>query len=50
MNTRTLLTSLGAALEKGRKSYKISDSGNQSSNVEGDKEGEENRKNILDFL
>lgn len=48
MNTRSLLTSPGAALEQGRKSYKISDSENQSSNVEEDKEGEETRSDILE--
>lgn len=46
MNTSPLLISLRAALEQGRKLYKISDSENQSSNVEEDKEGEETKRDI----
>lgn len=45
MNTRPSLISLGAAIEQDKKSYKISDSENQSSNVE-EYKGEETRTDI----
>lgn len=48
MNSRPLLNSLAAAMEQGRKSYRISDSENQSSNAEEDKEGEETRRDVLE--